>query len=174
MEKKNLLVRIFVPVVVAGMVFVGLPACFQDDGYPEGFVLNDEAGVATMAKRSMPQGGESIKPIEPEKPSYKYGKATVTFKCTNALPSEYIDGYTVLTMTVHYSYKMENGEPTSVEYVYSAEDNPEFSIDDIDLVENPDTGYYTLVCSGTYSFIDSNGYLYTWGYSGESESDISL
>ena len=71
MEKKNLLVRIFVPVVVAGMVFVGLPACFQDDGYPEGFVLNDEAGVATMAKRSMPQGGESIKPIEPEKPSYK-------------------------------------------------------------------------------------------------------
>ena len=43
MEKKNLLVRIFVPVVVAGMVFVGLPACFQDDGYPEGFVLNDEA-----------------------------------------------------------------------------------------------------------------------------------
>ena len=40
MEKKNLLVRIFVPVVVAGMVFVGLPACFQDDGYPEGFVLN--------------------------------------------------------------------------------------------------------------------------------------
>ena len=61
MEKKNLLVRIFVPVVVAGMVFVGLPACFQDDGYPEGFVLNDEAGVATMAKRSMPQGGESIK-----------------------------------------------------------------------------------------------------------------
>ena len=154
MEKKNLLVRIFVPVVVAGMVFVGLPACFQDDGYPEGFVLNDEAGVATMAKRSMPQGGESIKPIEPEKPSYKYGEATVTFKCTNALPSEYIDGYTVLTMTVHYSYKMENGEPTSVEYV--------------------DTGYYTLVCSGTYSFIDSNGYLYTWGYSGESESDISL
>ena len=90
MEKKNLLVRIFVPVVVAGMVFVGLPACFQDDGYPEGFVLNDEAGVATMAKRSMPQGGESIKPIEPEKPSYKYGEATVTFKCTNALPSEYI------------------------------------------------------------------------------------
>ena len=68
----------FVPVVVAGMVFVGLPACFQDDGYPEGFVLNDEAGVATMAKRSMPQGGESIKPIEPEKPSYKYGEATVT------------------------------------------------------------------------------------------------
>ena len=134
MEKKNLLVRIFVPVVVAGMVFVGLPACFQDDGYPEGFVLNDEAGVATMVKRSMPQGGESIKPIEPEKPSYKYGEATVTFKCTNALPSEYIDGYTVLTMTVHYSYRMENGEPTSVEYVYSAEDNPEFSIDDIDLV----------------------------------------
>ena len=69
---------------------------------------------------------------------------------------------------------MENGELTSVEYVYSAEDNPEFSIDDIDLVENPDTGYNTLVCSGTYSFIDSNGYLYTWGYSGESESDISL
>ena len=173
MEKKNLLVRIFVPVVVAGMVFVGLPACFQDDGYPEGFVLNDEAGVATMVKRSMPQGGESIKPIEPEKPSYKYGEATVTFKCTNALPSEYIDGYTVLTMTVHYSYKMENGEPTSVEYVYSAEDNPEFSTGSFHK-EKPDTGYYTLVCSGTYSFIDSNGYLYTWGYSGESESDISL
>ena len=85
MEKKNLLVRIFVPVVVAGMVFVGLPACFQDDGYPEGFVLNDEAGVATMAKRSMPQGGESIKPIEPEKPSYKYGEATVTFNPNRSL-----------------------------------------------------------------------------------------
>ena len=89
MEKKNLLVRIFVPVVVAGMVFVGLPACFQDDGYPEGFVLNDEAGVATMAKRSMPQGGESIKPIEPEKPSYKYGEATVTFKCRFGGESRY-------------------------------------------------------------------------------------
>ena len=174
MEKKNLLVRALAPVVLAGLVFVGFSACSQDDGYPEGFVLNDETGTATLAKRSMPQGGESTKPVEPEKPSYKYDEATVTFKCTHSLPSEYIDSYTVLTMTVHYSYKMENGEPTSVEYVHSAEDNPDFSIDDIDLVKDSDTGYYTLVCSGTYSFTDSNGYLYTWGYSGESESDISL
>ena len=174
MEKKNLLVRALAPVVLAGLVFVGFSACSQDDDYPEGFVLNDETGTATLAKRSMPQGGESTKPVEPEKPSYKYDEATVTFKCTHSLPSEYIDSYTVLTMTVHYSYKMENGEPTSVEYVHSAEDNPDFSIDDIDLVKDSDTGYYTLVCSGTYSFTDSNGYLYTWGYSGESESDISL
>ena len=144
MKKKNLLVRVLVPVVLAGLVFVGFSACSQDDGYPEGFVLNDEAGVATMAKRSMPQGGESIKPIEPEKPSYKYGEATVTFKCTNALPSEYIDGYTVLTMTVHYSYKMENGEPTSVEYVYSAEDNPEFSTGSFHKEERVENGITRL------------------------------
>ena len=49
MKKKNLLVRVLVPVVLAGLVFVGFSACSQDDGYPEGFVLNDEAGVATMA-----------------------------------------------------------------------------------------------------------------------------
>jgi len=55
MKKKNLLVRVLVPVVLAGLVFVGFSACSQDDGYPEGFVLNDEAGVATMVKRSMPQ-----------------------------------------------------------------------------------------------------------------------
>ena len=84
MKKKNLLVRVLVPLVLAGLVFVGFSACSQDDGYPEGFVLNDEAGVATMVKRSMPQGGESIKPIEPEKPSsWKHaGNPTNTIPAT--------------------------------------------------------------------------------------------
>lgn len=40
MKKKNLLVRVLVPLVLAGLVFVGFSACSQDDGYPEGFVLN--------------------------------------------------------------------------------------------------------------------------------------
>ena len=67
MKKKNLLVRVLVPVVLAGLVFVGFSACSQDDGYPEGFVLNDEKGAATLAKRSMPQGGEAVTPPKPPK-----------------------------------------------------------------------------------------------------------
>ena len=59
MKKKNLLVRVLVPVVLAGLVFVGFSACSQDDGYPEGFVLNDETGAATLAKRSMILAGSS-------------------------------------------------------------------------------------------------------------------
>ena len=69
-----------------------------------------------------------------------------------------------------YKFAVKTMVSSTIEVV----ENAGYTIDDIDLVENPDTGYYTLVCSGTYSFIDSNGYLYTWGYSGESESDISL
>ena len=67
MKKKNLLVRVLVPLVLAGLVFVGFSACSQDDGYPEGFVLNDEKGAATLAKRSMPQGGEAVTPPKPPK-----------------------------------------------------------------------------------------------------------
>ena len=40
MKKKNLLVRVLVPVVLAGLVFVGFSACSQDDGYPEGFAVS--------------------------------------------------------------------------------------------------------------------------------------
>ena len=93
MEKKNLLVRALVPVVLAGLVFVGFSACSQDDGYPEGFVLNDETGAATLAKRSMPQGGESTKPVEPEKPSDSHGQASVTFKRISEVPEKYKDKY---------------------------------------------------------------------------------
>ena len=139
--KKNLLVRIFVPVVVAGMVFVGLPACFQDDGYPEGFVLNDEAGVATMVKRSMPQGGESVTPPKPN-PSTFSGTANVTF-----VPSD--SSYGSFTLSVKFSYTVLEGEIISVDFISYEPTLWDFSINNIDLVDAGIPGHYYLVCSGS-------------------------
>ena len=141
MKKKNLLVRVLVPVVLAGLVFVGFSACSQDDGYPEGFVLNDEAGVATMAKRSMPQGGESVTPPKPN-PSTFSGTANVTF-----VPSD--SSYGSFTLSVKFSYTVLEGEIISVDFISYEPTLWDFSINNVDLVDAGIPGHYYLVCSGS-------------------------
>ena len=141
MKKKNLLVRVLVPVVLAGLVFVGFSACSQDDGYPEGFVLNDEAGVATMVKRSMPQGGESVTPPKPN-PSTFSGTANVTF-----VPSD--SSYGSFTLSVKFSYTVFEGELISVYFISYEPPLWDFSINNIDLVDAGIPGHYYLVCSGS-------------------------
>ena len=141
MKKKNLLVRVLIPVVLAGLVFVGFSACSQDDGYPEGFVLNDEAGVATMVKRSMPQGGESVTPPKPN-PSTFSGTANVTF-----VPSD--SSYGSFTLSVKFSYTVLEGEIISVDFISYEPTLWDFSINNIDLVDAGIPGHYYLVCSGS-------------------------
>lgn len=175
MEKKNLLVRALVPVVLAGLVFVGFSACSQDDDYPEGFVLNDETGAATLAKRSMPQGGESTKPVEPEKPSDSHGQASVTFKRISEVPEKYKDKYPEITVEVYFSFLMKNGRPTSVECSYYMDSISGFIVDKVDLRETNIQGHYVLTCDATFNFMDDDtGETYIWDYVGESETEIVL
>ncbi|MEE0573784.1 MAG: hypothetical protein UC662_09450, partial [Paraprevotella clara] len=141
MKKKNLLVRVLVPLVLAGLVFVGFSACSQDDGYPEGFVLNDEKGAATLAKRSMPQGGESVTPPKPN-PSTFSGTANVTF-----VPSD--SSYGSFTLSVKFSYTVLEGEIISVDFISYEPTLWDFSINNIDLVDAGIPGHYYLVCSGS-------------------------
>ena len=127
MKKKNLLVRVLVPVVLAGLVFVGFSACSQDDGYPEGFVLNDEAGVATPPKPN---------------PSTFSGTANVTF-----VPSD--SSYGSFTLSVKFSYTVLEGEIISVDFISYEPTLWDFSINNVDLVDAGIPGHYYLVCSGS-------------------------
>lgn len=160
MEKKNLLVRALVPVVLAGLVFVGFSACSQDDGYPEGFVLNDETGAATLAKRSMPQGGESTKPIEP---SLEHDDAEMVLKCVSVVSEG--DGVpTEISVVIHYTYKRVNGKPTSPECSYYMTPDGStiegLTIGDLTLHEDNVPGHYMLECTAT---------IQAWNYVGEAE-----
>ena len=141
MEKKNLLVRALVPVVLAGLVYEGFSACSKDDDYPEGFVLNDETGTATLAKRSMPQGGESVTPPKPNPSTYP-GSANVTF-----VPSD--SSYGSFTVSVKFSYTVLEGEIISVDFISYEPTLWDFSVNNIDLVDAGIPGHYYLVCSGS-------------------------
>ena len=173
MEKKNLLVRALAPVVLAGLVFVGFSACSQDDGYPEGFVLNDETGTATLAKRSMPQGGESTKPVEPEKPSEFPGQVSMTFKCISAMPGDYTKDYGELSVEVYYAIEKKNGKPTAVRCLYYMDDIPGFSIDNLSLQPSVVEGHYILTGSASFSYSDDDD-SYNWDYVGEAEAEIII
>ena len=104
-------------------------------------MLNDEAGVATMAKRSMPQGGESVTPPKPN-PSTFSGTANVTF-----VPSD--SSYGSFTLSVKFSYTVLEGEIISVDFISYEPTLWDFSINNIDLVDAGIPGHYYLVCSGS-------------------------
>lgn len=132
--------------IAAGLAITSFNACSQDEDL-EGYVLNEENGVSTLAKRSMGRGGESTGPVTP---SRKNKEQEVTFHITQNNNGRY-DGLNVI---VGYSFVWKDHIPSEVEFEYYYETADYFYIDKVSITKGTYEGHYILTCEGKDYYFD--------------------